>query len=133
MGTKRKPQVVDTNVILRFLVGDNKSQQRQARTWFLEAQEGKRKLVIKPLVVAETCFVLESFYRQKREEIAGAFEVFLAQRWLEVADRKTMLSLWQWYREGLHFVDSFLLAWAKENEGEILTFDRQIKKCRQVV
>lgn len=77
-------------------------------------------------MVAEASFVLNTFYKKKPEEIADAFEVFLSQRWLQVVERGVLLSLWQEYRKGLHFVDSFLLAWAWCNEGRILTFDRQL-------
>ena len=119
-------EILDTNVLLRFLVGDNKSQQKQAQQWFTQAQKGKKKILIKPLVVAEACFVLESFYHQKREEIANAFELFLSQRWLSVPERKTLLALWPWYKKNLHFVDSFLLSWAKLNKSKILTFDKKL-------
>lgn len=123
-----KKEILDTNVLLRFLVGDNKRQQQEAERWFKEGELRKRKIVIVPLIVAETCFVLESFYKKQRKEIAEALEVFLAQRWLEVEERETLLLLWPWYRKGLHFVDSFLLAWTKIHQGSILTFDRSLSK-----
>ena len=56
-----KKEILDTNVLLRFLVGDNKQQHQEAERWFKEAEQRKRKIVLVPLVVAETCFVLESF------------------------------------------------------------------------
>lgn len=121
-------EVVDTNVILRFLVGDNASQRKKAENYFKEAEQGKRTLIIKPLVVAECCFVLESFYKRDRDEIASAFETFLSQKWLKVEDRKAMISMWKYYRENLHFVDSYLLSWAKSNKAEILSFDKQLMK-----
>lgn len=123
-----KEEVVDTNVLIRFLVGDNKVQQRQAKEWFSQAQRGTKKLTIKILVVAETCFVLESFYKKKRGEIADAFEVVLAQKWLNIDERDVLLSLWSWYREGFHFVDSYLLAWVKNNNSRIITFDKKLQK-----
>lgn len=123
-----KEEVVDTNVLLRFFVGDDKSQQKQASSWFSQAQKGKRKLVIKSLVVAETCFVLESFYKKQRDEITDVFEVFLAQSWLVVEERDILLSLWDWYKNGLHFVDSYLLSWAKNKNSSIVSFDKKLTK-----
>jgi predicted nucleic-acid-binding protein len=121
-------QVVDTNVLLRFLTGDIPEQQEQARQWFKKAEQGKWTLVIKPLVVAETAFVLESFYKLDRKEIADALEVFLAQKWLQVEERSVLVGLWNWYRKNFHFVDSYLLAWKKINSAEILSFDSQVQK-----
>ena len=123
-----KKQILDTNVLLRFLVGDNERQQKEAQRWLKEAEERKRKIVVVPLVIAETCFVLESFYKRQRNEIANALEVFIAQRWLEVEEREVLLLLWSWYRQGLHFVDSFLLAWTQAHTGNILTFDQSLQK-----
>ena len=120
-------EVLDTNVLLRFLVGDVAKQHRQAEDWFKEAEIGKRSIVVLPIVVAETSFVLEKFYRKSRTEIADALEIFLSQRWLEIPDRDILLALWAKYRKGLHFVDSFLWAWSQENRGKVLTFDRGIK------
>jgi predicted nucleic-acid-binding protein len=119
--------VLDTNVLVRFLVGDNAVQRKQAEQWFKEGESGKRKIVVFPIVVAETSFVLESFYKKRREDIADAFEVFLSQRWLHVVERDTLLSLCQEYRKGLHFVDSFLLAWARCNGGRVLSFDKWLQ------
>ncbi len=121
-------EIVDTNILIRYLVGDDPKQQSQAQRWFREAERGKRKLVIKPIVVAETCFVLESFYQKKRGEIADAFEVILSQKWLLVEERKVLLKLFFWYCQGLHFVDSYLISWAQENKASVLSFDQKVKK-----
>jgi predicted nucleic-acid-binding protein len=126
----KKKEIIDTNVLIRFLVADNKEQFNQAKNYFHEAEIGKRKLVITPLVIAETCFVLESFYKKTKKEIAGTIETLLLPSWLIVEQKEILLSLLNWYRQGLHFVDSYLLAWAKINQGEILSFDKQIRKKR---
>lgn len=116
---------LDTNVLLRFLVGDNPGQQEQATEWFKEAERGQRAIVVHPLVVAESCFVLESFYKRSPVQIAVAMEIFLSQPWLLVTERVALTSLWGDYRDGLHFVDSFLLAVTRENSGELLSFDKK--------
>jgi predicted nucleic-acid-binding protein len=120
--------LIDTNVILRFLVKDDEKQYLQAQVWFKEAEGGKRKIVVVPIVVAEACFVLESFYKKTRDEISKSFEVFLAQKWLSVDNREILLSLWPFYRKNLHFVDCFLLATASVSGQKILSFDRKLLK-----
>ena len=121
-----KQGILDTNVLLRFLVGDVPTQQSQAETWFEEARNKKRSILVTPLVVAEACFVLDSFYKKDREEIAEALETFVSQRWLRVDSRRELMRLWPWYRQGLHFVDSFLLAWSNVHNGDVLSFDQRI-------
>jgi predicted nucleic-acid-binding protein len=128
---ERMIELLDTNIILRFLVGDNKLQQKEASLYFKEAESGKRKILVKPLVIAEACFVLESFYKKDKDEIADSMEVFLSQKWLKVEDRQPILAMWQWYRKNLHFVDSYLLACAKLGKFKILTFDKTLNKKLQ--
>lgn len=124
-------ELLDTNIILRFLVGDNKLQQEEASDIFKEAESDKRKILIKSIVVAEVCFVLESFYKKSKEEVANSMEIFLSQKWLKVEDRQPLLTMWQWYRENMHFVDSYLLACAKLGKSKILTFDKNLNKKLQ--
>lgn len=120
--------VVDTNIILRFLVGDNKEQQRKAVSYFREGEKGKRDLIIAPLVIAEVCFVLETFYKKSREEIVSALQVFISSRWLAVEHRDRLIYLLPLYKSGLHFVDSLLVAWARLEKAKLLTFDRKLAR-----
>ncbi|KUK79790.1 MAG: hypothetical protein XD95_0110 [Microgenomates bacterium 39_7] len=133
MTSQENSFIVDTNVILRFLVGDHPDHLKQSIVWFDEAKCGERKLIIVPLVVAECCFVLESFYQVKREQIAQKMCVLLGQRWLQVKERAVLTNLWDSYLEGLHFVDSYLLSWAVVHERQVLSFDKELvargQKC----
>lgn len=86
--------ILDTYVILRFLVGDDRGQFEKAQRWFREAEEGERDIGVSTIVIAEACFVLESFYQKSREDIADAMEVFLSQRWLQVEERDVLINLW---------------------------------------
>ena len=124
----KKIKIVDTNVLVRFFVGDNKTHFLQVKKWFKDAEKRKVSLIGTPLVVAETCFVLESFYKKDRDEIAKVFEVFLSQRWLKVEEREVLLSLWVEYVGGLHFVDSFILTWTRVNNVGLLSFDKALLK-----
>lgn len=118
--------LVDTNIILRFLLEDNLPQQKQVARWFRKAEQNKLNLYIKPIVVAESCYVLESYYKMSRQKIGTAFEVLLSQRWLHVEQRNVLLALWPWYIRGFHFVDSYLQTIAQIEDMKVLTFDKKI-------
>ncbi len=122
-----KSSIVDTNVILRYLLGDNPEQQAQARKWFKQAEENRRELLVTPIVIAEVSFILESFYKKNREEIADVLLVLVSQKWLQVEERTILIGLWRWYKQGFHFVDSYLLSWKKEHAGKVLTFDTEME------
>lgn len=131
--SQEKSFIVDTNVILRFLVGDQTDQLKQAQAWFKLARQGEWQLLVTPLVVAECCFVLESFYHIKREQIAQKMSVLLGQRWLQVPERAVFGNLWDKYLDGLHFVGSYLLAWATVHDQQVLRFDEKLKKNEKKV
>src|SRR3989338_10422449 len=114
--------LLDTNVILRFLITEQSPQKQKAIEWFQEAENGHRSIIVTPLVVAEASFVLESYYKADRKVIADQLEVFVSQRWLQVEERPVLQKLWNDYREGLHFVDSYLRARSVLDERELLTF-----------
>lgn len=120
--------LLDTNIILRYLVGDSEILHKKAVSIFKKAEAGELKLLIKVVVVAESCFVLESFYKKSLEEIASSMEVLLSQKWIQIEDRKGLLGMWTNYRNRLHFVDSYLLSSAKVNKYKILTFDKELEK-----
>ena len=122
-------ELIDTNILTRFFIGDNPEQHKKAEKIFREAELGKRKLRLTVLVTAEVVFVLESFYKRQRQEITEFLEVFISQRWLTVENRKILQNVWPWYLQGFHLVDSFLLAWGKANNEKILTFDKKLKKA----
>ncbi|KKR85952.1 MAG: PilT protein domain protein [Candidatus Woesebacteria bacterium GW2011_GWB1_41_10] len=80
-------EIIDTNIILRYLVKDDESLYDEAKNIFKKAEDGKRKLLVKVVVIAECCYVLESFYKKTRDEVAESMEVLLSQKWLKVEDR----------------------------------------------
>ena len=120
--------ILDTNVMVRFLVGDVPDQKKKAEQWFKEAESGKRDILVPAVTIAEVSFVLESYYKLSREQIIEALTVFISQRWLEIPDRQELLLLWEWYRKGLHFVDSLLLAYSQVSDYGVLTFDKEMVK-----
>jgi len=122
--------LLDTNVIIRYLVKDHIEHFEQANTWFNQAKEGKIKMIIVPIVVAECCFVLESLYKVPRDSIAQKMQVLLSQRWIQVDQRKELNNLWHYYLNGLHFVDSFLLSSSLIYQTKLLSFDKEaVKTC----
>ena len=65
---------VDTDILVRHLTGDPPDMAERA-TRFLGAQ---RDLLLADLVVAETVYVLESFYEAPRHQIAESIRSLIA-------------------------------------------------------
>ncbi|HIO93207.1 MAG TPA: PIN domain-containing protein [Leucothrix mucor] len=63
---------LDTNVLVRFLVNDDKKQADVAKKIIKEAELSKQPLFVTTLVVLELIWVLDAVYAVEREDIIGA-------------------------------------------------------------
>ena len=131
MGQKNVTRLVlDTNIILRYLVDDITSQADEVEMLFGKAEQGKLNLIVLPIVVAEASYVLQNFYHQSLLEISKNIQSLLVQPWLELEHEKALLGLWTWYEQGQHFVDSYLLALKKYEKTDFISFDQTLNKKR---
>lgn len=124
----KKTELIDTNVLVRYLTGDNLAQMREVDKVFREAKEGLRLLILRPLVVAETCYILESNYKKTRVDVCEAFNKILTQKWLIVYEREELLFTISGYLKGVHFVDAYLTACAGMSGVGIFTFDKKLQR-----
>jgi len=67
-----KRRLVDTNLIVRYLVQDHEKHAKAAGKLFDACDRGDVVIVVLPAVLAECVFVLESFYEHPRGHIASA-------------------------------------------------------------
>ncbi len=66
--------LIDTNVLVRHLTGDPPEMAVRATAYLRTARE----LLLTDLVVAETVYVLESFYQAPRGQVAEAMRSLIA-------------------------------------------------------
>ena len=117
--------LIDSNVLLRFFTGEPHSLFLAAKALIESAESGTVLLDLPTLVVAETAFTLESFYKQKRRDIARVLREFLETPGIRVLERDRVLdALDRVQVTGVHFVDAYLAAVAKESSIPIASFDR---------
>ena len=71
---------LDTNVLARYLVGDDAAQQEAAREHIEDVCTPKRPGLVHPVMVCELVWVLRSAYDASAEEIAEALDLLLRVR-----------------------------------------------------
>jgi predicted nucleic-acid-binding protein len=86
-------KALDTNVIVRFLLNDDKSQGRKARRLLQDAETSGDRLLITRPVVLESIWVLSAVYEFTRDEILRALELLLQMPVLEFDDYDAMQQL----------------------------------------
>ncbi|HEV2690669.1 MAG TPA: type II toxin-antitoxin system VapC family toxin [Bryobacteraceae bacterium] len=117
---------VDTNVLVRLIVRDDPAQ-TAAATRFIE--NGCWSPI---LAIAETVWVLQSFYRFNRAEVLEALDMLLNNNKLVIDDSEAVTEavLLLRARPALGFADCLMLELArKAGHLPLGTFDRNLAKC----
>jgi predicted nucleic acid-binding protein len=121
---------LDTNVIVRHLSGEPPHLAARA-TAFLTRE---RDLLLTDLVVAETVYVLESFYEAPRAQVADAVRALIGFESITVVDAPMLLRSVEVYElDRIDFADAYLIA-AAESTGvaAVASFDRAIDRVGTV-
>jgi predicted nucleic acid-binding protein len=97
------------------------------------AQNGEVELELSPLVLAETAFTLESFFKQPRKEVAGVLSQFVTRLGIRLAEKDLLLDALERVREtGVHLVDAYLAALASKTKLPVASFDRDLDKFEDI-
>lgn len=113
-------RAVDTNVVVRFLTGDDAAQFKRAR----RVMESGAVFVPKT-VLLETEWVLRRAYAIAPDEILRAFESLARATEVNIEDERSVEQALQWYREGLDFADALHVA-SRGAAAQFLTFDSRL-------
>ena len=126
-------RLIDTNLIVRHLVQDNKEHAKVAARLFGACDRGEITLVVLPEVLAESIFVLESFYKKTRADIGEALGTLVGSPGIELTELAIHLDALERYRNGkMHFVDCVVAATAVRRSLSVATFDAGFKKLPNV-
>ncbi|MFY9639428.1 MAG: PIN domain-containing protein [Rhodomicrobium sp.] len=121
--------VIDTNILLRFLLADRPELFERAKALMDEVQAGKRKAYLAESVLAECIFVLTKFYKVPKEEAAGKLTELLDYKGF-TGDYLHILrsALAIFISNKIAFVDAIILATARHNGWHLETFDKALSK-----
>ena len=72
-----KVYLIDTNVILRYLLGDHKSFSPKAKAFMELISQGTKKAEIPSVVIVECVYVMEKFYKIPGNEIVDTLSKIL--------------------------------------------------------
>lgn len=121
---------VDTNILVRHLTGDPPDMAARATKYLAPAGE----LYLPDLIVAETVYVLESYYEIARDQIAEAMRSLIAFDAIVMVDPALLLRAISVYEiDRLDFADAYLVACAESSGvGSVASFDKSIDRVKTV-
>lgn len=121
---------VDTNVLVRHLTGDPPDLAERS-TAYLRTE---RELLLTDLVVAETVYVLESFYETPRDQVGEAVRSLVAFDSIVCVDPALLLRAVEVHEtDRIDFAEAYLVACAETTGvGTVASFDRSIDRVNTI-
>lgn len=127
-----KRRLVDTNLIVRYLVQDHEKHAKAAGKLFEACDRGDVVIVVLPAVLAECVFVLESFYEHPRGDIASALGRLISSPGVEIDTAIHLDALDRYRKTKVHFVDCLIAATAATENMPVASFDQDFRKFTDV-
>jgi len=121
---------VDTNILVRHLTGEPVDLAVRATAYI----QVETELLLTDLVIAETVYVLESFYEAPRGRVAAAIRSLLAFESVVSVDPALLLRAVEVYEtDRLDFAEAYLVACAETTGvNQVASFDRSIDRVGTV-
>ena len=122
--------LLDTNIVIRFLIKDGGKHYIESKRIFRDIKEKKFKAELLDVVVAEIVYVLHSFYKHTKEDIANKLKDLFSQDNIYIENKLIVfMALDIFAKRNIDFADAILCA-KKNLEGyEVLSFDKDVKRC----
>ena len=114
--------VLDTNILARYLLGDQPAQAKAAATLLAEEKD----FTVPPTVMLELVWVLK-VNGCSREDIIRGVRLLLGLPNFRPKNFEALCYTLQWYEEGMDFGDALHLALSAEEDG-FYTFDKSLGK-----
>ena len=125
-------KAIDTNILIRFLVGDDEMQAKKVYSIFKKAESEKKELFVPLLVVLEMIWVLESVYDISRTEILDSISDLLLMPIFKFDQQSALQQLVHSAQGNKYDLSDLLIAHsAKVNGCEVvITFDKKASKFK---
>ncbi len=130
MQQSEKVYLIDTNVVLRYLLGDHKRFSPKAASFMQDLAQGLKKAEIPPIVVVECIYVMEKFYEIPKSEIVDKLSRILNTKGIVNPDKSEILNaLMKYGNSSFDIVDCFLAS-KSSPQYPIVSFDKDFKKLK---
>lgn len=124
-----KRYLIDTNIILRFLLKDDAEQYARVAALFREANDNRWPVRLGREVVAETVWALRHHFDQTREKIADDLIELIRPPMIQCDNKPGILTALARYRDtSLDIVDCLIAAEVMFTGEHLATFDKKIGK-----
>ena len=116
--------VIDTNIILRYLLNDNEELSKQAIDII-----DNNTILIPNEVIVEACYVLRKVYNVEKEKIYEAVQSLMEIDNINFQNTNVVsLAVKTYATQNLDIVDCILYSYNRIEKYEVKTFDKKLNK-----
>ena len=127
-----KEIIVDTNVLLRFLIKDSSSLGIKAEIFFKKAHSGNYVIKLNELIIAECLWVLISHYKYPKVDAVNALKSLILHEEFKIRDKILINESLNFFLENnLSFVDSYLYCQSQSTGLNLITFDEKLARLNK--
>jgi predicted nucleic acid-binding protein len=125
---------LDTNILLRFLTRDDERKARCALELLTRVERGEEKVITSPLVIFETVYTLQSFYKVPRQTIKEQVLAIISMRSLHLPDKNIFYQAFNFYvAKNISFADAYNAAYMlAEGISNIYSWDKDFDKIEGI-
>jgi predicted nucleic-acid-binding protein len=118
---------IDTNIVVRYLTGDDRRQAARARR-LIE----RSRVHVSITVLLESEWVLRSVYGFERDRLARVLTAFAGLPTVSLEDPPLAATALTWVGQGMDFADALHLAKSEGCDG-FITFDERLVKAARAL
>jgi predicted nucleic-acid-binding protein len=123
-------KAIDTNILIRFLIGDDELQAKKVYTIFKKAESEKKELFVPLLVILEMVWILESVYDIPRAKILDSINDLLLMPIFKFDQLSTLQQFVHSAQGNKYDLSDLLIAHSAKMNGceTVITFDKKASK-----
>ncbi len=123
-------RAIDTNILVRFLVGDDKSQTEKVYKLFKKTESTNGTLFVPFLVVIELVWVLESVYDIPRTAIIESISDLILMPILKFEQQSSLQQFTHLTKTNKFDLSDLLIGYSAKQQGceNVITLDRKASK-----
>ncbi|MBC8439137.1 MAG: type II toxin-antitoxin system VapC family toxin [Deltaproteobacteria bacterium] len=125
-------KAIDTNILIRFLTGDDELQAHKVYSIFKNVELEKKTLFVPLLIILETIWVLDSVYEISRTEILESISELLLMPIFKFGQHSALQQLVHSAQGNKYDLSDLLIAQSAKINGceSVLTFDKKASKFK---
>jgi uncharacterized protein len=116
---------LDTNILLRYFTRDDEQKAQRALDLLIRVERGEEKIITSSLVIFETVFTLQRFYKVPRQRIKDLTLSIISLRGLHLPGKNVYYHAFDLYvTNNISFADAYNAAYILSEEiSNIYTWD----------